>query len=237
MRSARAPEKIALVGLTLLLVAAGAFSGQAEQTAAEQGPAVKEGLNTFEGLVKTALGKYIYIPAAQGFDIIVSGQVNTAALIGKEVKGEGTFDPKHPTLLTAETIEVKEGGSYKPFYTRKVAPDLKDYMDAQTRDSYEAVKELAANKPDGWEGKANIKVFGRLVQGEAAYISLADDGGKETGRILVDTISEFSQYQIKKLRLFDKFWFYLSPKETVESRTRLRTKELFRADIVNVGLF
>jgi hypothetical protein len=242
MRTARASEKITLVGLAvlaLLLVVAGACSKKSEQAAAEtdQGPAIKEGLNAFEGVVKTAQGKYIYIPAAQGFDIIVGGQVNTAALVGKEVKGEGLFDPKHPTLLTAQTIEVKEGGSYKPFYTQKAAPDMKDYLDSQARDAYEGLKALAPNKPEGWEGKAKVKIHGRLVQGETSSISLTDDNGKETGRILVDNVSEFAQYQVKKLRLFDKFWFYLNAKESVDARTRVRTKELFHADIVYVGLF
>lgn len=239
MRSARAPEKIALIGLALLLVVAGACTKKSEQAAAspEQGPAVKEGINAFEGSVKTAQGKYIYIPAAQGFDIIAAGQVNTAALIGKDVKGEGMFDPKHPTLLSAETIEVKEGGSYKPFYTRKDAPDLRDYLNPQVREGFEALKALAPNKPDGWEGKTRVKVYGRLIQGDTAYISLADDNGKETGRILVDGITEFSQYQMKKLRLFESFWFYLSVKESVEARARVRSKELFHADVVYVGLF
>jgi len=242
MRKARASEKITLVGLAalaLLLVVTGACSKKSEQVAAEadQGPAIKEGLNAFEGTVKTAQGKYIYVPAAQGFDIIVGGQVNTAALVGKDVKGQGLFDPKHPTLLIAETVEVKEGGSFKPFYTQKGAPDLKDYLDAQARDSFEALKGLAPNKSEGWEGKAKVKIYGKLVQGETAFISLADDTGKETAKILVDNVSEFAQYQIKKLRLFDKFWFYLNAKESVEAKTRVRTKELFHADIVYVGLF
>ena len=242
MRTARASEKITLVGLAVLavlLVVTGACSKKSEQAAAatDHGPAIKEGLNAFEGVVKTAQGKYIYVPAAQGFDIIVGGQVNTAALVGKEVKGEGLFDPKHPTLLTAQTIEVKEGGSYKPFYTQKAAPDMKDYLDAQSRDAYEGLKALAPNKPEGWEGKAKVKIYGRLVQGETSSISLTDDNGKETGRILVDNVSEFAQYQVKKLRLFDKFWYYLNAKESVDARTRVRTKELFHADIVYVGLF
>jgi hypothetical protein len=242
MRLARTSNKITLVGLAalaVLLLVAGACSKKAEEAAAapEQGPAVKEGLNPFEGTVKTAHGKYIYVPAAQGFDIIVGGQVNTAALVGKEVKGEGLFDPKHSTLLTAQTIEVKEGGSFKPFYTQKTAPDMKDYLDGQARDGFDAVKALAPNKPEGWEGKAKVKVFGKLVQGETPYLSLTDDNGKETAKILVDGVSEFAQYQIKKLRLFDAFWFYLNAKESVEARARLKSKELFHADIVYVGLF
>ncbi|MCJ7587004.1 MAG: hypothetical protein MUQ00_03780 [Candidatus Aminicenantes bacterium] len=242
MRKGRASAKITLIGLAalaVLLVLSAACSKKAEPTAAaaEQVPTVKEGSNEFQGAVKFALGKYVYIPAAQGFDIVVAGQVNTAALIGKEAKVKGLFDSKRPTILVAETIEVKEGGSYKPFYSQKAAPNLQDYLDPASRDAYEALKGLVPNKPEGWEGKAKIKVYGRLVQGEPSGISMSDENGKETGKIVVDAVSEYAQYYIKKLRLFDKFWFYLNAKESIDAKSRVKTKELFRADIVFVGLF
>jgi hypothetical protein len=69
------------------------------------------------------------------------------------------------------------------------------------------------------------------------YIVLADDKGKEIGRIIVDKVSEFSQYYLKKLRLFDKFWFYLNVKDSVDKKVRAKTKELFHADVLFAGLF
>jgi len=243
MRKGRASERIILVGLLALvftLVFTAACAKKAEQPGAAgepEGPAIKVGLNELQGTVKTAQGKYIYIPAAQGFDVVVSGQVNTAALVDKEVRVKGLFDTKRPSLMVAESIEVKEGGSFKPFYAQQGAPNLKDYIDPATRDTYEELKGLVPNKPEGWEGKAKVKVFGKLIQGETNVISMTDDNGKETGRIDVDSISEYAQYYIKKLRLFDKFWFYLNVKESVDAKTRVKTKELFHADLVFVGLF
>jgi hypothetical protein len=242
MRKGRASEKIILIGLmalALLLVLSVACSKKAKETAAAaaQVSTIKEGFNEFQGTVKLALGKYIYVPAAQGFDIVVAGQVNTAALVGKEVKVKGLFDSKRPSILAAETIEVKEGGSFKPFYNQKAAPNLQDYIDPIAREGYEALKGLVPNKPEGWEGKAKVRVFGKLVQGETNAISMSDENGKETGKIIIDNITEYAQYYIKKLRLFDQFWFYLNAKESVDAKTRVKSKELFHADLVFVGLF
>ena len=48
-------------------------------------------------------------------------------------------------------------------------------------------------------------------------------------------MSTYADYYVTKLRLFDKFWFYVKIKDTVDRRTR--TKEIFHADIFDVGLF
>jgi len=39
------------------------------------------------------------------------------------------------------------------------------------------------------------------------------------------------------LRLFNRFWFYLDIKDTVDKKVRLKTKELFHADVLLAGLF
>jgi len=69
------------------------------------------------------------------------------------------------------------------------------------------------------------------------YIVLSDDKGKETAKIVVDSITTYSSYYLQKLRLFDKFWFYLNIKDSVDKKIRPRTKEIFHADVVGVGLF
>ncbi|MEW5901712.1 MAG: hypothetical protein AB1715_09650, partial [Acidobacteriota bacterium] len=69
-------SKLILFGLIILIfvVTAVALSqetnaGQAQQPAA--GTAVQE----FEGTVIIGLGKYFYLPAGKGFDIVVQGQI------------------------------------------------------------------------------------------------------------------------------------------------------------------
>ncbi|MEW5902504.1 MAG: hypothetical protein AB1715_13645, partial [Acidobacteriota bacterium] len=59
----------------------------------------------------------------------------------------------------------------------------------------------------------------------------------EIGKVLVDGVSDFANYYIKKLRLFDRFWFYLNIKESVDVKVRRRTRELFHADVVFAGLY
>ncbi|MBU1338330.1 MAG: hypothetical protein KKD56_04595 [Acidobacteria bacterium] len=50
-------------------------------------------------------------------------------------------------------------------------------------------------------------------------------------------MTDFADYYIKKLRLFNEFWCYLNVKETVDWGTRRRTRELFHADLLFAGLF
>jgi hypothetical protein len=72
---------------------------------------------------------------------------------------------------------------------------------------------------------------------EVTHIVLADDKGKEMAKIVVDSLSSYANYYLLKLRLFDKFWFYLNVKDSVDRPVRTKTKEIFHADVVGVGLF
>ena len=104
----------------------------------------------------------------------------------------------------------------------------------------EAVPALAITgvaKAEEWEGKGNAKVYGKLLKGDVNYIVLSDDKGKDMAKIIVDSVSTYSNYYIQKLRLFDEFWFYLNVKDSVDAKTRTRSKEIFHADVVGVGLY
>jgi hypothetical protein len=219
------------------------------KTPEQQGQVIKQGANEFEGVVKVAQGKYLYIPAAQGLDVVAQGQFSSgdpSALMGKEVKVKGQISPQIPSVFIAETIEVKEGILWKNVFTKSGEPVLADYLDPKDRDGFVTLKDLSLDKADGWEGKGKAKIYGKLVkttitegvvQKEMTYISLFDDKGKETGRIIIDKFTDYAQYYVKKLRLFEKFWFYFNIKDSVDAKTRKKIKELFHADIVFTGLF
>jgi hypothetical protein len=53
----------------------------------------------------------------------------------------------------------------------------------------------------------------------------------------VDSFSDYAQFYLQKLSLFEQFWFYLEVKDTVEWRARRRTREMFHADVLHAGLF
>jgi len=246
-----------ILGLSLLaflLVTAGSVSckKKAEEVAApkEEGTAIKEGINEFEGQAKVGFGNYLFVPAAQGFDIVVQGQVESgdaSALEGKEVKVTGEYSYVRPSILIANSIDVKEaGGQYRNVFTRTAEPVLDDYLELKDREAFQPLKITSFNKSEEWEGKGKVKIFGKLekttvteagAKKEMDYIVLSDEKGKEIGRIIVDRITDFALYYIKKLRLFDKFWFYITVKETVDRRVRTRTHELLHADVLFAGLF
>jgi hypothetical protein len=234
-----------ILGLSLLAftVLLGSVSCQkAEEAGDEEGLALKEGILEFEGTIKVALGKYAYIPEASGFDIIIQGDISGGIeeLVGKEVKGEGEFSPEMPALLVANTIDVKDaGGDYQNVFTRTEDVASDEYLSMRARDKmFPALEKLAYNKNEDWEGNEKAKVFGKLERSEdKASIQLLDEKGKLIGSVLVDSVGEIAEYYMLKLTYFDKFWFYLDVKETVDWRTRRRTRELFHADIIFAGLY
>jgi hypothetical protein len=233
--------------LGLLLAFALIISGsiacqQAEEEVLDEALEEEEGKLVFEGTPKLAVGNYLFMPEAQGFDIVVQGSVDggdLTALVGQEVKLEGEIRPEQPSVLVADSIEVKETtGEYRSVFTRTEEPVLDEYLNFQARDEFEALDELKYDDNTGWEGKEKAKVYGNLEELEDSFRILVLDGeGKQVGYVLVDSISDYADFYLKKLVLFDKFWFYLNIKDTIEWRTRRRTSELFRADVLFAGLF
>ena len=238
------------LGVAFLIIALTMIGGvscqQAEEGVAETtegGPTLDEGKVIFEGTVKVALGKYMFVPEAQGFDIVVDGIVDggdLASLIGKEVKGEGEFPPEDPWLLFATSLEVKDdGGSFRNVFTGQVgsAAGL-DLLSLSEREEYIMPEDLAYNKNDVWEGQEKMKVRGTLQQeGDVNLILVLDEEDKQIGRIIVDSVSDAAQYYMQKLRLFEEFAFYVSVKETVPWSTRRRSRDMFHADLTFVGLY
>ncbi len=223
----------------------------AEEKEEEEGAVgLEEGIITFEGVVKLAVGKYVFIPKVQGFDIVVQGTLESddiQTLIDKEVRGDGEFSSENPSLLLANTIEAKEPeGEWISVFKRSEEFVTDDYLDLHERDKFEILKDISYDKKKDWEEKEKVKIYGRLeketiTEGEEEKeiyrISVLDDEGKEIGKILVDSFTDFAQFYIKKLRLIDKFWFYISIKDTVDWKIRRRTRELFHADVLFAGLY
>jgi len=231
---------IGIVLLACLLTVMGNIACQ--KTEEEAGLAVKEGILPFEGTVKVSHGKYFYVPEALGFDIVVQGSLTSgdlSMLIDKEVRGEGEFSPDVPSILVANTIEMKdETGGWSIVFTKTEDFVLDDYMDLQARDGYQVIQELAYNKNEGWEGLENVRIQGLLEEVDGVYkIVVFDDKDQQVGNILVDSISDFAQYYVKKLGIFDRFWFYITVKDTVEWNDRRRSRDLFHADVLFAGLF
>jgi len=234
-----------ILGLSLLsfFMLLGSIScHKAEEAGEEEGMSAQEGIIQFEGTVKIAYAKFVYIPEARGFDIIVEGNISGGIeeLVGKEVKGEGEFAPDKPSLLVANSIDVKDAtGAYQNVFTRTEEVIFEDYLSMLARDElFPALENLAYNKNEGWEGKEKAKIFGKLERGEdKTTLVIQNDKGSQVGTVIVDDIHDFAEYYMKKLTLFDKFWFYLDLKETVDWRTRRRTRELFHADILFAGLY
>lgn len=238
----KAPAFIGITFLAFFLVMGTVSCGTTEESLGEESLAVKEGIIEFEGTVKVAVGKYVFIPEARGFDIILQGDIEGGieGLVGKEVKGEGEYSSEIPSFLIANSLNEKDaGGEGMNIFTRSGDVMVPEWMTQLGRDEvFSSLVDLEYNKKEGWEGKEKAKVFGKLEQMEDVLnIVVLDDKDRETGRIIVDNMDNLADFYIKKLGLFDKFWFYMDVKETVEWNTRRRSRELFHADVLFAGLY
>jgi hypothetical protein len=242
------PRKIGIFLLSMGVVALliGTVSCQKKEAVAPETQEVVKPANEFEGTVKVALGKYLYLPQAQGFDIVLQG-FDAGTLAGKEIRVKGELLPDKPTIFRADTVDVKDAsGAYTNVFTRTADLDMRDFLDVNAREGYPVLTITSANKPEEWENKGHGKIYGKLLdttvrEGQTeqpiTYIVVSDDKGKEIGRVIVDSFTDFSKYYLKKLKLFDQFWFYVNIKDSVDRRVRARTKELFHADVLFAGLF
>ena len=219
-----------------------------EITEEEGAATIHEGVIEFEGTVNMAVGKYLFVPQVPGFDIVVQGPLDVGesqSLIDNDIKGKGQFSPEKPSILVADEIEIREAEDvWRMIFTRSEEFSADDHVALKSRDDFEILAGLSYDKKDGWEGKDKVKVYGRLITeaegegGEESHtIVVLDDQGKEIGKILVDELTDFAEFYAKKLRLFDRFWFYVTVKETVDWRSRRRTRDLFHADVLLAGLF
>lgn len=233
--------KLAAIGVLVTFIGAGLAAAQEPGTVT---PASAK--PEFDGVVKVGLGKYFYLPTARGYDVVVQGKVDgkdASILTGKEIILKGEVFNQEPSLLVADSIEIKEGGSLRNVFTKTEDVKIDDYIGATARQAFAQLKITGVDKTADWEGKGKGKVYGKLVVAkspdgrETTSISVADEKGKELGKIIVDTTTDFAKYYISKLRLFDKFWFYLNIKDTVDAKVRRRTRELFHADLVLAGLY
>ncbi len=230
MRSTKSTG-ILILSLAILVAFAGTVACQkkAETPAAE----VQKSVTEFEGTVRAALGRYMYLSTASGFDIVLPG-FDAATLAGKTVKVKGNLLLDHPPVFLADSVETSPGVSV---YTRSQEFQAEDFVEMKVREAVPALALTGIAKPEEWEGKGNVKVYGKLLKGDVNTLVLSDDKGKEMAKIIVDSVSTYSNYYIQKLRLFDKFWFYLTVKDSVDKKVRPRTKEIFHADVLGVGLF
>jgi hypothetical protein len=235
---------IGMMLIAFLLVAFGSVACQkAEQgDIGEEGTGIQEGIMPFEGIVKAVVGKYVFLPEASGFDIVIQGNLESGDvqnLIDKEVRGEGDISPDTPSILVANTLEVKgDNGDWTNVFTRTQEVDLEDFLDLNDREDFVVPVGLSYDKKDVWEEAEKLKVYGTLERNDNGdKIVVFGEEDEEIGRILVDGYTNFCQFYLKKLGNFDKFWFYLSVKETVDWSQRRRTREMFHADVVFAGLF
>jgi len=160
----------------------------AEASAAQAAP--QKATNQFEGTVKTALGKYLYLPTAQGFDIALQGH-DASSLLGKDVRVKGELLLDKPSIFRADSVEVKDAsGAYSSAFTRTQDLVLEDFMDVKAREAFHVLAITSVNKPEEWEGKGKVKVFGKIelatakeggVDKPVTYIAVQDDKGKEVG--------------------------------------------------------
>lgn len=235
----------------LMVIAGSTACKKSEEAASEEGVLeAKEGIIEFEGIVKAGIGRYLFVPEVSGFDIVILGQVESgdaSTLIDKEIRGKGEFSPDKPSILVALTIDVKEAeDSWRNVFTKTEEFVVDDYIDLKTRKEFQVLRDVSYDEKESWEGVERVKLFGKLeketvTEGEELKdiyrVIILDEKDNEVAKIIADNFTDYAQYYVEKLKLFDKLWFYINIKETVDWRVRRRTREIFNADVLFCGLF
>jgi len=218
-----------------------AAAGEQVAQMTEAGLAIVIGLNTVVGTVKNGKGNYFFMDEVPGFDISVTGPVaggDVSALIGKAVRVKGLFNKELPNLLVAQSIEIKESETqYTNVYTSTDPAAPADFFNQKDRPAYAALALTKIDKSQDWEGKGKGKVYGKLIAGTPALISVLDAEGDELGKVIIDSETNIASYYLAKLHMFDKMWFYLNIKDSVDKKLRTKNKEMFHADVVYAGLY
>lgn len=226
-------KRMAILILSLAVLAGLGGSIACQKQAETAATEAETGVHEYTGEVKAALGRYMYLSTAQGFDIVLPG-FDAASLVGQTIKVKGKLLVEHPSIFLADSVE---SGAGQAIYTRSQDFQTEDFIETKAREGVPALAISGATKPEEWENKGQVKVYGKLQKGAVNTIVISDDRGRDLAKIIVDSFSTYASYYIQKLRLFEEFWFYLNVKDTVEARTRTRTKEIFHADVVSVGLY
>lgn len=240
-------KKLGIILLSLAVCVVLAGTNACKKEAAESADvSAQKTYSEYEGTVKTALGRYMYLPTAQGFDIVLQ-DFDAASLVGKDVRIKGELLADHPSIFQADSVEVKnESGAPSNVFTRSGEFQMEDFVEVKAREGFQALAITGVNKPEEWENKGQGKVYGKLQESTVkeggqektvTHIVLSDDRGREIGKIIVDGFATYATYYMQKLRLFDSFWFYINIKDTVDRRVRTRTKALFHAEIIYTGLY
>jgi hypothetical protein len=245
-------REIILIGaLAIILILSAACKKAAPPAPGEKGaPSAKEenmiteGANIVSGTVKSAYGKYFYISQLPGFDIVANGKVDngdTSLLLNKRVRVKALFNRDKSSVLVAQSIDLGEGqGQFRNVFTSSETAVPEEWFTPKTRDDYAELKITTIAKSTDWDGKTNGKIHGKPVtgpDGKVTAISILGEGNKEIARVIVDNMTEYATYYMKKLRLFDAYWFYLNIKEIVPANARAKAKEIFHADVVFTGLY
>ena len=224
-------KKTTLLILSLAVVIAIAGTAACAKKVEKKVEATKA-VTEFQGTVRAALGRYMYLSSAQGFDIVLPG-LDAATLMGKTITVKGNLLADHPPVFLADSVT----SNGQTVYTRSQEFQPEDFVEVKAREAVPALAISGIAKPEEWEGKPQGKVYGKLDKGDVNHIVISDEKGKPVALIIVDSITTYSNYYIQKLRLFDKFWFYLKVKDSVDKKLRPKAKEIFHADVFGVGLY
>ena len=175
---------IGLMLIAFLLVAFGSVACQkTEQEEAGEESGIQEGIMPFEGTVKAVVGKYVFLPEASGFDIVIQGNLDSGDignLIDKEIRGEGDISPDVPSILVVNTLEVKgDAGNWTTVFTRTEELLHEDILALSDRAEFVALADLSYDNKDVWEENVKAKVYGKLEKSDDGdKIVVFDDEGK-----------------------------------------------------------
>lgn len=140
--------------------------------------------------------------------------------------------PGNPGLRVVEKI-IRTGADKKenPIYQRIYSVNYADSM-LPDKIEYNRITRMRYDTKSDWEQPRydKARLIGRINLAEKNIEVL--DNEKIIGKVLISDITDYAIFQLKKQGTQEPYMIYIKRRDTVDWKTRQKTKELFYADIV-----
>ena len=193
-------------------------------------PIVTEKLraNEYQGRVDIATTNYFSLDT-NNLEYVIN-DYNAEKLKDKGlIRVIGNPAPENKNLIIVDKIIEK--GVKTPLYKRLLPADYSDTILSDALD-YSKLTNIQYNKKAYWEQERfnKARITGRINLAEK-YIEVMEDE-RIVGKVLVDSLTDYTEFRIKELGQDQEYTFYILRGETVDWKVRKKTKELFHADII-----
>ena len=193
----------------------------------------KESANIHTGKVDAASKRYF---SMGGLEYAVREEFDATTLKDRNIEVKFYDSNLYLGLRVAKRIirEDEEGNKEQVYIMKDFLVNIADYVTEDDKKTFPQLTNIKYDNKNYWEKFDKGKIIGKINL-EENYIDVIQNGDV-VGKVLVDkdNITNYAMLHLEKLKDEEQIIFYIEVGKTVDWGQRQRTKELFKADIVDV---